>query len=197
MKFKMCCWATFYRTLCGLHKKTQPMFYHYFNMSLWLLTYKGSFSMWITCKALWLSSRSKSLEANSGSLHLSCVIKLAVLIQRRGMWKNSSTWHPANGLQIIIMTIWIVYSVIITFLTEWWSCRQTQPSQQGSRRGATGTLHCQFSSPCHNNRRITQSTAGSPVEKKIVSIIWDHNECEVCLIHLIICNENKIWSKCC
>lgn len=54
----------------------------------------------------------------------------------------------------------------ITFLTGRWNCRQRQPFQPGSRRGAAGTLHCQSSSLCHNNRRIRRSTAGSPAEAK-------------------------------
>lgn len=70
-----------------------------------------------------------------------------------------------------------VKSIMITFLKRWWNCRQRQPFQPWSRRGATGSLHCQFSSACHSNHRITQSTADSPVE-------IDQNA----LSHLGLCN---------
>lgn len=54
----------------------------------------------------------------------------------------------------------------ITFSTERWSCRRTQPCQPGSRRGAVGTPHCRSSSLCRSNHRIRRSTAGNPVEVK-------------------------------
>lgn len=53
---------------------------------------------------------------------------------------------------------------MLTFLTVWWNCRQRLPSQPGSRPEANGTQHCLFSSCGRSNHRITQSTAGSPVE---------------------------------
>lgn len=60
----------------------------------------------------------------------------------------------------------IFLNEIITFSTEWWSCRQRQPSQRGSTQGATCILHSRFSSPCRSIHRIRQSTGGNPARKQ-------------------------------
>lgn len=58
-------------------------------------------------------------------------------------------------------------SVMITFLKEWWNCRQKQPSQQESRPGASGSQLCQSYERFHNSRRKAQNTEDSPkVENK-------------------------------
>lgn len=57
-------------------------------------------------------------------------------------------------------------SVMITFLREWWNCRQKQPSQQESRPGADDNQHCQSYARFHNIHRTAQNTAGNPKNGK-------------------------------
>lgn len=51
---------------------------------------------------------------------------------------------------------------MITFLREWWNCRQKQPSQQESRPGVGGSRRCQSYARFRNSHRKAQNTAGNP-----------------------------------
>lgn len=58
---------------------------------------------------------------------------------------------------------------MITFLREWWSCRQKQPSQQESRPGAGDIRRCQSYARFHNSHRKAQNTAGNPKNGEQIS----------------------------
>lgn len=54
----------------------------------------------------------------------------------------------------------------LTFLEEWWSCKQTQPFLQGSRQEAAGIQPSQSSCHDHNSHKTEQNTADSPAKTR-------------------------------
>lgn len=143
---------------------------------------------WSSHRKCWPGSDGSSLPFCNRQLKLCTLPKQKIIIIITiNMWKYRQTYNYLDFFYLHLdhlnwcgvskhvshlcfhtegHTIVYVWNKSITFLTERWSCRQTQPCQPGSRRGAAGTPHCRSSVLCRNNRRIRRSTAGSPVEVK-------------------------------